>query len=572
MREVSLVCLVSKGVSNGRRLRVPSRAWLLLLVCSFAALLLHAQATRPIRGIVVDSQTGSPISRALVTSPDQRIAVLTDSEGRFTLNLRPNGQGQLTAQNALPLLARKPGYLRTAAPVSVVIDDTAQRDAEIHLKLTPEAIITGRVAVAGAETPAGVPVDLLHRQIQDGVGHWAPVQSKPANSRGEYRFADLEAGDYKLMTREWVEGGSILPTAGPPIAGRTIAGRTMTGYPPAFYGGATDLTSATLLHLRPGEKVQADIALRPQPYYPVSIPVANLAAGAMLYVGVGGPGELQGFSLDFNPNTLRIEGALPNGAYHVTASILGEVQATGATELTIAGGTMHAAPLSLIPHGEIPVLVREQFTSTSQDSGVVSTTGVPGRPLNIFLQPEDSAGPAATLRDPAKNDDKELVLENVQAGRYRVMVTPVRGYVAALSAGGVDLLREPLIVGPGGRSAPLEVTLRNDTASLSGSITGAPDANATAQSEVVLCLPLENQIATPQQVNVTADRTFTIPGLPPGQYLVLAFSGEDQREAQNLEFRNEEAMDRYKSKGAVVTLAPGQSAQVEVPLLLEEPE
>ena len=44
-------------------------------------------ATRIIRGIVVNKLTGEPISRALVFSRDNRLGMLTDDSGRFEFTI-----------------------------------------------------------------------------------------------------------------------------------------------------------------------------------------------------------------------------------------------------------------------------------------------------------------------------------------------------------------------------------------------------------------------------------------------------------------------------------------------------
>jgi len=51
-------------------------------------------------------------------------------------------------------------------------------------------------------------------------------------------------------------------------------------------------------------------------------------------------------------------------------------------------------------------------------------------------------------------------------------------------------------------------------------------------------------------------------------YLVLAFSTPNQ----NLEYRNQEILRQYESKGTIVTLEPGQKAEVKLSVLTEDEE
>jgi hypothetical protein len=84
----------------------------------------------------------------------------------------------------------------------------------------------------------------------------------------------------------------------------------------------------------------------------------------------------------------------------------------------------------------------------------------------------------------------------------------------------------------------------------------------------VFCYPIESEFGRPVQGFARADGKFSIQNVPPGRYLVLAFSNP----YQNLEYRNEEVLRQYESKGTIVTLEPGQKAEVKVSVLAEDEE
>jgi hypothetical protein len=226
--------------------------------------------------------------------------------------------------------------------------DKSPEVPEVKIKITPESILRGRLATSAGTPPMGVQVQLFRKQVQDGLANWGQVTSAQTNSRGEYRFADLPAGDYKVMTREWVENESIVPAS--PIQ--------MTGYPPVYYPNEPNLATATPIHIAAGETAQVDLNLRAQPYYRVSIPVMNVPHGTGVNVTVGEEGGSSGFSLGFNPQTQKIEGLLPNGTYDVRLMSFGEVQSSGEGRIEIAGGPFHGAPISLGSSGVIPVVFR----------------------------------------------------------------------------------------------------------------------------------------------------------------------------------------------------------------------
>src|SRR5260370_17290828 len=73
--------------------------------------------TDNLRGTVVNSATHEPISRALVFSPDNRFATMTDNRGHFEFTL-PRGQGEMAAGSAgsSDVLSPETTHLQHARP------------------------------------------------------------------------------------------------------------------------------------------------------------------------------------------------------------------------------------------------------------------------------------------------------------------------------------------------------------------------------------------------------------------------------------------------------------------------
>jgi hypothetical protein len=162
-----------------------------------------------------------------------------------------------------------------------------------------------------------------------------------------------------------------------------------------------------------------------------------------------------------------------------------------------------------------------------------------------------------------------MVLEGASPGKYWVHVYSSRGYPASIRSGEVDLQDQPLVVGAGGAAAPIEITMRDDMAEISGTVDGvAPPGQGTGSigpmpNRVrVYCIPLADSSGQYAEIEVHGDGSFESQRLPPGAYRVIAFDGA-QRE---IEYRNPEAMQDYGSKGAVVRLAGGQKEHVTLQL------
>lgn len=206
----------------------------------------------------------------------------------------------------------------------------------------------------------------------------------------------------------------------------------------------------------------------------------------------------------------------------------------------------------------------------------------PRRHVNVTLEPVDDFGfqGDASQGQASDSQDDSLVLENVQPGRFWVRVYAARGYASSVTSGGVDLLHQPLVVPAGGSIAPIEVTLRDDSAQIEGTIEGANTSRgestpATAQvsgqmalpaasaNAHVYCIPLPDSSGSFTDVYVSPDGKFVAPSLPPGVYRLLAFS----RPQPDLEYENSEAMRAYDGKGQIVRLGGGQKEHIQLQLI-----
>src|SRR5438445_4706662 len=105
--------------------------------------------------------------------------------------------------------------------------------ADLTLTLIPESLITGRVILSTNDAALGVDVDLSTREVQDGMPRWIRKGSTRANSNGEFRFAELPSGTYKVGTRE-------LPDNDPAV---TVPGGQQYGFPPVYFPGAPDFAT-----------------------------------------------------------------------------------------------------------------------------------------------------------------------------------------------------------------------------------------------------------------------------------------------------------------------------------------
>lgn len=570
---------------------------LLVVALLFSRASAQSTSSEPetIRGTVLDSVTREPIPGALVVSPENHFAARTDSQGRFEFTLAkpepaqtpapetptlPQPAGVATSvsipsdvpsdqalvnesRRPLMLSARKPGFLETSNLSAL---DLAQHTKEITLYLTPEAIIAGHISLPGSETPEKIQLQLFRRAVQNGVAQWLPAGTTTSRSDGDFRFAELMEGSYKLLTRELLDRDPLNST---PSA-------QQYGYPPVYYPDADDFASAALINLSPGATAEPRLTLVKQPYYSVKIAVAGSppTLNGMNINVAGQKGRVgPGYTLGYNAATQKIEGLLPSGTYTVEAVSYGQSSYAGVMTLVVKGAPVTDARMTLQPAASIVLDVKEEFSGkppevsfVSQGSRSFQVRG-PRRYLNVSLESADefNTGKIGFLRPPSGPNDNLLEIRDVLPGRYWVRVQSAYGYAATVRSGSTDLLREPLVVGAGSSALPVEITMRDDSAQIAGQIeqlAGSTGGIVRGMPPAfVYCVPTPDSTGQFTEVGVSPDGTFTSMPLPPGDYRVLAFDHQQT----GLEYRNPGAM-KLLDNGPLVHVGGGQTEHVTLQL------
>ena len=199
-----------------------------------------ASQSHPVSGQVVNSVTGEPIARARVQVGTQQ-AALTDHDGRFEFDN--------VSDDSSYAFASKPGYFAEEKGVLA-------QGQSITLQLIPEAIIFGTITDQNGQPIQDLRVQLTTLQVHNGVRRWQTVQFTSTSVEGQFRFAELRAGQYSLATVFRIEGLAeaasslaFLPVSFPPLTGDGIRGS---------------------LTLAPGDHVEANASPAMEKLYPVS--------------------------------------------------------------------------------------------------------------------------------------------------------------------------------------------------------------------------------------------------------------------------------------------------------------
>lgn len=543
-----------------------------------------------IHGVVVNTATHEPVGHALVFSGDGRLGTFTDDAGRFEFVLPQSAdanpregpaQSQITTSFVVEgfgggwLNARKPGFVDPNSHAlgrwggNVVASGApATPGVELTIPLTPEALIVGRVHLPGESGAGRITVGLQRRRVVDGRVRWEEQAAVRTRANGEFRFSDLEAGTYKLLTAELMDRDPVTADPRGP----------MMGYPPVYFPNASDFQSAGTIELKAGTTVQAELTPVRQAYYPVKIPITNPPEGNYLNVMITVQGHKgPGFALGYNEQEQRIEGSLPNGSYTVEAQNSGDQSAAGSTEIVVKGAAVEGSPMTLLPGSSVQVRAKLDFKNPEESrrrfsgnsSELFSPIQAGTQHFRLRLEPDGDfrAGPNSV-----SSDNEQVTLQNLLPGRYWLHIDAISGYVAAANIGDIDLLRRPLTVGHG-QTLAVEVTLRDDGAEISGTIEGLGGnvaeagasgiVDAPSAAAYIYCVPLADSTGQFREARVGRDGKFDLQQVPPGAYRVMAFA----RPQSEMEYHNREAMRAYDTMGQVIRVSAGQKESVRLPLL-----
>jgi hypothetical protein len=508
-----------------------------------------AKSTPPtftVQGVVVNSVTGLPVHAALVQIyfPRQN-SQLTAADGRFRFEGIPQAQINLTV--------RKPGFfseqeLRRSVPY---IDHPIQVGPDmppVILTLVPEGVIYGRVTGSDGEPINNLSVRLLYGALIEGERSWQERGGSggQTNDQGEFRLFGLEPGTYYL------EAG---PMASPmPLTGR--AADPPQGYAAAYYGGGSDISSAAPIAITPGKQVSADLSMKSAPFHQISGLVVGTPAGMPANVQLFTPdGQAVPIGFRTNPQDGAFTVFVSSGSYVLKAMVSGKggLAGVGSQPLTVTGDTA-GIRLAVGPTAILPVAVELRSTRNIEPSPQPSERQMVG--VQLISQGSIQRNMrSATMEGPPEN--RSLAIRNVEPGAYRVRINPFGPwYVESARRGPVNLLTDDLTIDAGDLGAPIEIVLRDDLASLTGTILarGQP-----AQGVVILAR--DSRALAPITFAVGPQGKFQRRDLPPGEYRVFAFDRID-----GLEYANPEAMRSFSSAAQLVRLAPNGEAMVNLEL------
>jgi hypothetical protein len=534
-----------------------------LLACAFLGLVPLASGqlqgslqsvaiTGPYRlsGTVVNSATGAPIRRALVqVYLGASHAMLTDGEGRFEFNDLPAGQTVVGVQKPGFFSEQDLGQRLMLSPPAMI--EVGPEENPLVLKLVPEGIIFGRVDADG-EPLENLPIKVIALRVVNGRKRWEQQGTATTDEDGSFRIANLSPGIYYIAAGPRQD---FDPAAGKP--------RAAGGYSEVFYPDVPEIEAATPIEIVPGEQTEADLSLKAEQIYQVSGTVVGSATsrGVSLQF-VNRSGESLGVPVQFDPKTGKFQTSIAAGSYTLRARAQDSDGSSWIADLPLTVAADVVGLRVVLGRGiSIPVSVRTDYINPSARDMVVIGRG--GPPVNIGLNSATTLLSAETYYASTMPNgiDQALAIRDVTPGKYSADINSSgEWYVASAQCGATDLLSDDLTILPGAHPPPVELVLRNDGATLTGSISseGHPESGAVL---------LVAHHGKPRLTLADQGNGFQFSELAPGDYDVLAFDHADR-----LEYTNPEILNAYLGKATHVTLLANGKSQITVDLIhVEQP-
>ena len=477
----------------------------LLLVCAtvcLCAATLSAQAQNQnqtkvkLTGTVVNAVTNEPVRGAMINvqGTDAKSA-MTGSDGHFEFELDvPSGA-------YLSVMATRPGFAPTNPIQSVRIGSSIE---PLVIKLTPTARIAGRVTDREGEPIDGVQIQCLHEQLLNGRKQWQQANGASTDENGHFLIEDLWPGTYILFTRPYTLYRTLQHTS---EASRYI-------YPFTYYPDATSRDMAQRIELAAGQEMKVDMELHSVRASRVIVATEPRSPSVMGNLTSDFDDGGQGVTMA-DPSGVLTFGAVPPGSWKIVVNTAA-IRRPGGNNDNIYGELNVDVGTTDIDHLTLPL------NKPADIPVVVSGAAIP----QVFVQLFSKNGP---VNSSMNNQNGGLEIHSVIPGSYRVVARPNgSGCITSITSGSQDLLRDQLVVSPGGTVPPIQVVESDNCPQLSITPTTKEQANLIVTSSLPGFEPMQLFSFNGNSPSIN---------LSPGEYQVYAFDN-----VSNLEYANPDAM------------------------------
>ena len=523
-----------------------------------------------VEGFVTRDPDSQPVKKALI----ELIAENQSQAGNYTAITAADGTFRI--DNVLPgryhLFAERTGLLdldrqRRHTDGQILTLAPGQELKDLHLRLQAAAIIRGRVTDEDGDPLPNAEVTALRQTYVAGHKHWENAGADRTNDLGEYRIANLPAGNVYISVNPPPDFKSLIENAGARADARNPKPDAQSEtYQTIYYPGTPDRGQAAPVQLHSGDEFPADFSLVPSPSLSIRGSVINVPPRASASIML----QSRDFSLILNGADIRKDGSfvihdVSPGNYTIIATVEGTpVPMMARQSLQIGSASVDGLRLAPQPGTTVQGRVRVE--------GKNATTRFDPERIFLALQSVDPEQDEAMIASRETfssiahvSPDGSFQWTDVPAGNYYVQVMGDSAgnegwFVKSLTAGGRDVNDAGLSLSGG--TASLDLVVSANGAVVEGVAVdhkGEPLANT-----LVVAVPeprLRSRTDHYRKTVTDQNGRFTLRGIRPGNYTLFAW-----QTVEGDAYFNSDFLKSYEQQGAALQLSEGdrKSLQLEV--------
>jgi protocatechuate 3,4-dioxygenase beta subunit len=566
---------------------------LVVILCALAASAQNSagppKAHSSVQGVVTKEPGSEPVKKALI----ELIAENQSEGGDYTAITTADGVFHI--EGVLPgryhLFSERTGLLdsdkhRSRTEGRILTLTAGQEVKDLQIRMQAAAVIRGRVTDEDGDPLGDAQVAVLHQTYSSGRSRWEQIGGERTNDLGEYRIANLPAGNYYVSVSPPPDFRSLLEGAGSAAAHPDQATVQTTtdqranekpalAYQTTYYPGTPDRSQATPIALHAGDDFPVSFSLTPTPSLTIRGSVVNLPSHASASIML----QSRDFNLMLNGAEMHKDGTfvihdVSPGAYTILATVENSpVPMTARQALQIVSSNIEGIRLSpqtgATVHGRLRVEMKNDMKNGSARFD----------PTQVFLALQSADGDESASAFPYGNGftslthvlpDGSFEWKEVPPGDYYVQLIGATDsvqdwFVKSALAGGRDA--EDSVLSVSGGAVAVDLALSSG-AVIDGVVTdanGQPLPNA-----VVVAAPEARWRSRVDRYRKTvSDQSghFTLHGVRPGDYTLFSWESVDGEAYYNPEF-----LKSYEGQGSALHLSESDHKSVSLRVIPDNEE